>query len=153
MRSGIASFSSIVVSAGTTSERTNCLTARTMSCKSSCSIVHLLAKCTRARGRLEPVGCIKPIITLRVRSKLPARLDHVFPAGVGETRLIEFVRHSRSALHARRCNVLEDGSHPLTAADARRLQPVASAATVQLTQQGGQGMTAIFENVAPAGVK
>src|ERR1019366_622453 len=54
MRSGIASFSSIVVSSGTTSERTNCLTARTMSCKSSCSIAHLLAKYTRARGRLEP---------------------------------------------------------------------------------------------------
>src|ERR1700691_4232830 len=54
MRPGIASLSSIVVSSGTTSERTNCLTARTMSCKSSCSIVHLLAKCTRARGRLEP---------------------------------------------------------------------------------------------------
>src|SRR5208282_4028789 len=54
MRPGIASLSSIVVSSGTTPERTNCLTARTMSCKSSWSIAHLLAKCTRARGRLEP---------------------------------------------------------------------------------------------------
>src|ERR1700726_1927542 len=53
MRSGIASFSSIVVSSGTTSERTNCLTARTMSCKSSCSIAHLLTNCIRrARERL-----------------------------------------------------------------------------------------------------
>src|ERR1035437_1121194 len=138
MRSGIASFSSIVVSSGTTSERTNCLTARTMSCKSSCSIAHLLAKCTCARGQVEPVWRIKPIVTLRVRSKLASRLNHMFSASVWETRLIEFVRHSRSALHARRCNVLEDGSHPLTTADAHRLQPVASAATAQLAQQGGQ---------------
>ena len=87
------------------------------------------------RARRAPAHACLPVSRSK-SSGLPGSASR--PASPGGCGLIELVRHSRSALRACRCNILEDCGHSLTTPDAHALKAVASTATAQLPQQSGQ---------------